>query len=65
MPTRMDKGRVVLEGDYEVCRVGQVLNSNQTALLKMFGVDMAEFRCNVIAYWEAGAGKATVVESES
>jgi mRNA turnover protein 4 len=62
MPTRLDKGRIMLENDYEVCKEGQVLDSNQTALLKMFGVDMAEFTVQVVAYWEAAAGKATAVE---
>jgi mRNA turnover protein 4 len=64
MPTKLEKGRVLLDGEYEVCREGQVLDSNQTALLKMFGVDMAEFRVRVIAYWEAAAGKATVVKGD-
>ena len=49
MPTRLDKGRVKLEGDYTVCREGDVLNSNQTALLKLFGVAMAEFKVQVKA----------------
>jgi mRNA turnover protein 4 len=62
MPTRLDKGRVMLDGDYDVCKAGQVLDSRQTALLKMFGVDMAEFRVNVIAYWEAAVGKVVVVK---
>jgi mRNA turnover protein 4 len=61
MPTKLDKGRVVLEGDYVVCKEGQTLDSNQTALLKMFGVDMAEFRVNVLAYWTAEAGSVTEV----
>jgi mRNA turnover protein 4 len=64
MPTKLEKGRVVLDGDYVVCKEGQVLGSHQTALLKMFGVDMAEFRVKVVAYWEAAAGKATVVEDD-
>jgi len=62
MPTHLDKGRVMLNGDHEVCKEGEVLDSHQTALLKMFGIDMAEFTVQVVAYWEAAAGKATAVE---
>ncbi|KAF2667071.1 mRNA turnover protein-like protein 4 [Microthyrium microscopicum] len=64
MPTKMDKGKVVLDNEYVVCKEGQVLDSHQTSLLKMFGVAMAEFRIRVVAYWIAAEGKTTVVESE-
>ena len=43
LPTRLDKGRVVLDGDYTVCRQGDLLNGHQTALLKIFGIELAEF----------------------
>jgi hypothetical protein len=57
VPTRMVKGRVVLgdvdgnEGHegYAVCREGDVLDSRQTRLLKMFGVCLSEFRVKVVA----------------
>lgn len=49
MPTRLVKGKIILEDEYEVCRDGQVLDSNQTALLKMFGVAMAEFKIKITA----------------
>lgn len=62
MPTRLVKGKVVLEDEYTVCREGQKLDSNQTALLKMFGVAMAEFRVVVRAYWEAATERVVVVE---
>jgi len=64
MPTRLVKGAVVLEDEYTVCREGEVLNSNQTALLKMFGVAMAEFRVVVRAYYEAGTEQVVVVDTE-
>ncbi len=56
VPTRMVKGKVVLgdengEGEgYTVCKEGQVLDSRQTRLLKLFSVCMSEFRVNVLAY---------------
>jgi mRNA turnover protein 4 len=64
MPTRLDKGKVTLDVEYTVCNEGDVLNSNQTALLKSFGVSMAEFRLTAKAYWSAASGEVTVVEQE-
>jgi mRNA turnover protein 4 len=62
LPTRLDKGRVVLDEDYTVCEEGKVLDSHQTALLKFFGVAMADFKVTIAAYWEAEKGDVTVVE---
>ncbi|TKA75661.1 hypothetical protein B0A49_04015 [Cryomyces minteri] len=53
MPTKLVKGRVVLEDPYTVCKEGDVLNSHQTALLKLFGVATAEFKVDIKAYWSA------------
>lgn len=56
VPTRMVKGRVVLgdedgEGEaYVVCKEGDVLDSRQTRLLKMFDVCLSEFKVKVLAY---------------
>ena len=55
VPTRMIKGRVVLgdesgEGEgYTVCKEGQVLDSRQTRLLKLFDMCMSEFKVKVLA----------------
>ncbi|KAF7506219.1 hypothetical protein GJ744_012111 [Endocarpon pusillum] len=70
VPTRIVKGRVVLEGSaesgeegmeegedgYVVCRPGDVLDSRQTTLLKMFGVRMAEFKVSLRAVWDKAGG---------
>ncbi|RYP23124.1 hypothetical protein DL767_008911 [Monosporascus sp. MG133] len=77
VPTRMVKGRVVLEpppegegegaeggdGGYVVCREGDVLDSRQTRLLKLFSVCMSEFRVRVRAYWSAATSEVTVVDA--
>ena len=63
MPTRLEKGKVMLDQEFVVCDEGKVLNSNQTALLKTFGVVMAEFRVKVVAYWTASTQAVTVVEN--
>jgi len=64
MPTRLVKGKVVLEDEYVVCKEGQVLDSNQTALLKMFGVTTAEFRVKVRAYYDASKQEVKAVEED-
>jgi mRNA turnover protein 4 len=64
MPTRLDKGTVMLDVDYTVCEEGKTLNSNQTALLKAFGVAMAEFRVRTLAYWHSETGEVTKVDEE-
>jgi mRNA turnover protein 4 len=49
VPSRLERGKVVLDGEYEVCREGQVLDSRQTRLLKLFGVATAEFKVQLVA----------------
>ncbi|KAI1110743.1 ribosomal protein L10-domain-containing protein [Nemania sp. NC0429] len=72
VPTRMVKGRVVLEEapegadaddarGYVVCRPGDVLDARQARLLKLFSVCMAEFRVRVLAYWSAATAEVTRV----
>ncbi|KAJ3488772.1 hypothetical protein NLG97_g6139 [Lecanicillium saksenae] len=68
VPTRMVKGKVVLgdeDGDgepYVVCKEGDVLDSRQTRLLKMFDVCLSEFKVKVLAYWSAANGEVTEVD---
>ena len=64
LPTRLEKGKVVLDEAYTVCEEGRTLDSHQTSLLKFFGVAMAEFRVRIVAYWEAEGGEVTVVPQE-
>ncbi|MCJ1458306.1 mRNA turnover 4 [Mycoblastus sanguinarius] len=61
VPTRLVKGKVELDGDFVVCREGEVLGSGQTTILKQFGVAMAEFRVGIEAYWERETGEVTAV----
>ncbi|ORY63554.1 ribosomal protein L10-domain-containing protein [Pseudomassariella vexata] len=71
VPTRMVKGKVVLgeedgssEG-YRVCKEGEVLDSRQTRLLKLFSVCMSDFTIKVRAYWTAATGEVTVVDADA
>ncbi|KKA30118.1 hypothetical protein TD95_005115 [Thielaviopsis punctulata] len=68
VPTRMVRGKIVLgeedgsgEG-YTVCKKGQVLDSRQTRLLKLFSVPISQFRIRVLAYWSSATSKVTEVE---
>lgn len=65
IPTRLEKGKVMLDQEYVVCEEGKELNSNQTALLKLFGVAMAEFKVQVLAYWSAATQEVTVVDADA
>jgi mRNA turnover protein 4 len=49
MPTKLVKGKVTLDQEYRVCKEGDILNSHQAALLKMFGRRGAEFKVAVEA----------------
>ena len=49
VPTRLVKGKIELDNDYEVCKEGQILDSRQTALLKQFGIQTSEFRIRIKA----------------
>ncbi|CAO2655430.1 Nn.00g104940.m01.CDS01 [Neocucurbitaria sp. VM-36] len=61
MPTRLDKGKIVLDVPYTVCEEGKVMNSHQTALLKMFGVAMADFKIDLMAYYSTASESVTEV----
>ncbi|TQB68997.1 mRNA turnover 4 [Monascus purpureus] len=69
VPTRLVKGKVMLEltegqEGYPVCREGEVLDSRQTTLLKMFGVTMAEFHVALKAYWNRKDTQVTILEKK-
>ncbi|CAG9972276.1 unnamed protein product [Clonostachys byssicola] len=67
VPTKMVKGKIVLgeesgEGEaYSVCKEGDILDSRQTRLLKLFSVCLSEFKVNVLAYWSSATGEVTEV----
>ncbi|KAL1584303.1 hypothetical protein WHR41_06772 [Cladosporium halotolerans] len=62
MPTKLDKGKVICLEDYAVCKEGKPMNSDQTALLKLFGIATAEFKVQVLAYWSAASGEVEEIE---
>lgn len=64
VPTKIVKGKVFLEDrpddtmdtdneeGYQVCKEGDVLDSRQTSILKIFGVRMAEFKMDLRAVYD-------------
>jgi len=61
MPTRLQKGIITLDTDYVVCKKGDVLDSKQTRLLKQFGIACAEFKVNLVGYWNKTNGDVQLV----
>ncbi|KNG87358.1 mRNA turnover protein MRT4 [Aspergillus nomiae NRRL 13137] len=64
-----EPGKVMLEltGGQEafpVCREGEVLDSRQTTLLKMFGVATSEFHVALKARWARESGEVTILEKD-
>ena len=49
VPTRLEKGKVMLDQEHVVCREGETVDAKQAAVLKVFGVPLAEFRVRVKA----------------
>jgi mRNA turnover protein 4 len=49
VPTTLVKGKITLDNPYTVCKEGDVLDSRQTRLLKLFGVATADFTVKLSA----------------
>ncbi|KAE8154957.1 ribosomal protein L10-domain-containing protein [Aspergillus avenaceus] len=69
IPTRLIKGKVMLEltegqEGFPVCREGEVLDSRQTTLLKMFGITSSEFHVDLKAHWTRDSGKVEILQKE-
>lgn len=53
VPTRLQNGVIVLGQEHTVCREGDLLDSNQTRLLKLFGLAVADFEVKLLGYYDA------------
>jgi len=49
VPTSLVKGKITLQNPYTVCKEGDILDSRQTRLLKLFGVATAEFSVQLVS----------------
>lgn len=64
MPTKLEKGVVVLTQDYEVCKAGAVLTSEQAKILELMDYRLATFKLNLKACWVKGEGFQKFESSE-
>lgn len=58
IPTTIKKGKIFLEEPYTVCRKGDVLDVRQALILKQFGVAPAEFKVQLLGYYDNSSSKA-------
>ncbi|XP_028853899.1 mRNA turnover protein 4 homolog [Denticeps clupeoides] len=56
LPTALKKGVVTLIKDYEVCKEGDTLTPEQARILKLFGIEMAEFKLSIKCMWNSESG---------
>ncbi|KAG4306122.1 hypothetical protein PORY_000110 [Pneumocystis oryctolagi] len=53
MPTLLKNGNITLFNEYTICKEGDILDSQQTRLLKIFGVITSEFKIKLKGYWSS------------
>eukprot|EP00123_Amoebidium_parasiticum_P005609 comp16763_c0_seq1/m.15110 comp16763_c0_seq1/g.15110 ORF comp16763_c0_seq1/g.15110 comp16763_c0_seq1/m.15110 type:complete len:234 (-) comp16763_c0_seq1:3-704(-) len=56
LPTSLKKGVIEVDREYAVCREGDTLNPQQAQLLKLFGVQMVQFKVVLEACWAREGG---------
>jgi mRNA turnover protein 4 len=54
LPVQLENGTIMNVRDHDVCVAGEPLSKNATKLLKQFGVKMATFSAEPIAFWQGG-----------
>lgn len=57
LPIKLDKGVIVLLQDTTVCEADDTLSAEAAQLLKLFGMQTAEFRIDLTAHWTNGVAK--------
>lgn len=56
LPSKLDKGIVVLYKDYTVCKKGQILSPEQAKILKLIAKPIATFRLTMKCMWNKKTG---------
>ncbi|KAJ4926787.1 hypothetical protein JOQ06_014533 [Pogonophryne albipinna] len=54
---RLPAGVVTLLKDHEVCKDGDVLTPEQARILKLFNIEMAEFKVQIKCMWNSETGE--------
>ncbi|XP_062401048.1 mRNA turnover protein 4 homolog [Sardina pilchardus] len=65
LPTALKKGVVTLIKDYEVCKDGDTLTPEQARILKLFAIEMAEFKLTIKCMWNSETGEFQKLSEES
>ena len=57
LPTSLQDGRIILLGDYQLCKTGDKLSNEQCQLLKLMTVAMAELKVTALAVYDRTTGE--------
>jgi hypothetical protein len=56
LPIELHNGIISMREEKQICKVGQVLTSNDTKILKLFQVEMVEFHMKIVSHWNKKDG---------
>ncbi|CAG9796712.1 unnamed protein product [Diatraea saccharalis] len=67
LPTSLEKGVINLIKEYKVCKKGSSLTPEQASILKLLGIQMAQFKLVIKCHWTKGKGfhKDLDIQSDS
>nr|CCC94059.1 unnamed protein product [Trypanosoma congolense IL3000] len=65
LPIKLEKGVIVLLRDTTVCEVGETLSAEAAQLLKLYGIQSAEFKVELTAHWANGVTKRLVAKKQA
>lgn len=64
LPSKLDKGIVVLYKDYTVCKKGQILTPEQAKILKLIAKPIATFKLTPKCYWNKKSGFESLLDDD-
>ncbi|XP_049589960.1 mRNA turnover protein 4 homolog [Syngnathus scovelli] len=64
LPTALKKGVVTLLKDHTVCKHGDILTPEQARILKLLGIEMAEFQVTIKCMWSSETGAFEIFEGQ-
>lgn len=64
LPSKLDKGIVVLYKDYTVCNKGQLLTPEQAKILKLIAKPIATFRLTIKCHWNKKSGFESLLDGD-
>lgn len=64
LPSKLDKGIVVLYKDYTVCKKGQILTPEQAKILKLIAKPIATFQLTIKCHFDKKSGFTSFVDGD-